>query len=66
VAAAERWPYAGRASGVFSRPASASAKQLAGFELSPQGIHWDELDEDLSLEGFLSVQKLQPVKPRSA
>jgi hypothetical protein len=43
----------------------ASAEQLAGFELSPHGIHWDELDEDLSLEGFLSAQKLQPVRPRS-
>jgi len=43
----------------------ASAEQLEGFELSPQGIHWDELDEDLSLEGFLSVQNLQPVRPRS-
>jgi len=60
----------GRALGVplayFPALHSASAEQLAGFELSPRGIHWDELDEDLSLEGFLSVQKLQPVRPRSA
>ena len=32
---------------------NATPEQLAGFELSPRGIHWDELDEDLSLEGLL-------------
>jgi len=42
--------------------ASASAEQLADFELSPRGIHWDGLNEDLSLEGFLGTQKLQPVR----
>lgn len=42
--------------------ASASAEQLAEFELSPCGIHWDGLNEDLSLEGFLGTQKLQPVR----
>lgn len=58
----------GRSLGVplacFPALQSASAEQLAGFELSPRGIHWDELDEDLSLEGFLNVQKLQPARPR--
>ena len=42
----------------------AGAVQLEKFELSPRGIHWDELNEDLSLEGFLSTQKLQPVSSR--
>jgi len=42
----------------------AGAGQLEKFELSPWGIHWDELNEDLSLEGFLSTQKLQPVSHR--
>lgn len=42
----------------------ASAGQLEKFELSPRGIHWDELNEDLSLEGFLSTQKLLPVSRR--
>lgn len=59
----------GRALGVpltyFPALQNASAEQLEGFELSPRGIHWDELDEDLSLEAFLSMQKLQPVRPRS-
>ncbi|MEQ9910771.1 DUF2442 domain-containing protein [Pectobacterium polaris] len=39
---------------------SADAGQLEKFELSPRGIHWDELNEDLSLDGFLSAQKMQP------
>jgi len=58
----------GRALGVpltyFPTLQDASAEQLADFELSPRGIHWDELGEDLSLEGFLSVQKLQPARSR--
>ncbi|MDU6441110.1 MULTISPECIES: DUF2442 domain-containing protein [Pantoea] len=44
---------------------NASTEQLAKFELSPYGIHWDELNEDLGLEGFLSMQKMQPVRARS-
>lgn len=44
---------------------NASTEQLAKFELSPYGIHWDELNEDLGLEGFLSTQKMQPVRARS-
>lgn len=58
----------GRALGVplayFPALQAATAEQLAGFELSPRGIHWDELDEDLSLEGFLSTQKLEPARSR--
>ena len=46
----------------FPALAGATAEQLATFELSPRGIHWDALNEDLSLEGFLVTQKLQPVK----
>jgi len=42
--------------------AGATAEQLATFELSPRGIHWDWLNEDLSLEGFLVTQKLQQVR----
>jgi len=44
----------------------ATPEQRAGFELSPRGIHWDELDEDLSLEGFLVTRPLQTVRPRFA
>ena len=49
----------------FPALAGATAEQLATFELSPRGIHWDELDEDLSLEGLLVTRPLQIVRPRS-
>ena len=32
----------------------AKSEQLLNFELSPSGIHWDELDEDISVEGLLA------------
>ena len=37
----------------FPRLVNATPEQLAKFELSPRGIHWDELDEDISIEGLL-------------
>ena len=43
----------------FPALAGATAEQLVTLELSPRGIHWDGLNEDLSLEGFLVTQKLQ-------
>ncbi|HBV38371.1 MAG TPA: DUF2442 domain-containing protein [Erwinia sp.] len=42
---------------------SADIEQLAKFELSARGIHWDGLNEDLSLEGLLAVEPLQTVRP---
>ncbi len=36
----------------FPRLANATEKQKANYEISPFGIHWEELDEDLSLKGF--------------
>ena len=32
----------------------ATPPQLSDYDLSPGGIHWDELNEDLSLDGLLS------------
>ncbi|WP_409451087.1 DUF2442 domain-containing protein [Erwinia sp.] len=43
---------------------NAGAEQLAKFEPSLGVIHWDELDEDLSLEGFLVTRPLQTVRVR--
>ena len=39
----------------FPRLASASQAQLANYELMAdgEGIHWPDLDEDLSVEGLL-------------
>lgn len=38
----------------FPRLLAATPQQLANYELSVQGIHWDELDEDISIDGLLA------------
>ena len=38
----------------FPRLLHASAEQRAKYELSQRGIHWDELNEDISVEGLLA------------
>ena len=42
---------------MVSRLEQASVEQRNEFELSAFGIHWEELDEDLSFEGFFKFQK---------
>lgn len=37
----------------FPRLLFASAEQRQKFEMSPGGIHWDTLDEDISIAGLL-------------
>ena len=37
----------------YPRLKRASAKERANFEIMPMGIHWPDLDEDLSTEGLL-------------
>jgi Protein of unknown function (DUF2442) len=38
----------------FPRLLGATPEQRAMFELSPRGIHWDALDEDISIYGLLA------------
>lgn len=38
----------------FPRLLEARPEQRADYELSPRGIHWDALDEDISVEGILA------------
>ncbi len=38
----------------FPRLMNASKVELEKFELSTHGIHWDGLDEDISVEGLLA------------
>ena len=38
----------------FPRLLHASSEQLNSFELSARGIHWEALDEDISVEGLLA------------
>jgi hypothetical protein len=49
----------------FPRLLNASAKQLKKYELSGggTGIHWDELDEDVSVEGLLLGRGDQTNRP---
>jgi hypothetical protein len=37
----------------YPRLKSASAEQRANFEIMPLGIHWPDIDEDLSVAGML-------------
>lgn len=38
----------------FPRLFHATAAQRMDFFLSPSGIHWDEIDEDISVAGMLA------------
>jgi hypothetical protein len=38
----------------FPRLLAAAPEQRAQFELTPRGIHWEELDEDISIDGLLA------------
>ena len=38
----------------FPRLLHASAAEREACEISPRGLHWDELDEDISIEGLLA------------
>lgn len=40
----------------FARLANATKKQLSNYRISPAGygIHWPEIDEDISIKAFLN------------
>lgn len=38
----------------YPRLLTASPNERADYELSPRGIHWDAVDEDISIAGILS------------
>lgn len=38
----------------FPRLLAATAEQRLRFELSPRGIHWEVLDEDISVDSLLA------------
>jgi hypothetical protein len=37
----------------YPRLKSATATQRANFEIMPMGVHWPDIDEDLSVAGML-------------
>jgi hypothetical protein len=40
----------------YPRLLDASRDQLEEYELSPGGVHWDALDEDISVEGMMAAR----------
>jgi len=45
----------------FPKLANANDSQRNNFEISPFGVHWEELDEDLSLEGFFTYKTAEQI-----
>ncbi len=43
----------------YERLRSATLKQLQNFEIDNIGLHWPELDEDLSFEGFFKADSFE-------
>jgi hypothetical protein len=41
----------------YPRLEQASASQRAAYEIGPLGIHWPDIDEDLSVAGMLKGQR---------
>ena len=50
----------------FKRLADASEEQSSNFENDGIGIHWPDIDEDLSLRGFLKYELAHMDKPMVA
>jgi len=50
------------------RLANATQEQRERFEVSPSGygIHWSEIDEDLSIDGLIGVKHSTPFKKTTA
>ncbi|HEY0263304.1 MAG TPA: DUF2442 domain-containing protein [Granulicella sp.] len=50
----------------FPRLLHATPEQRAQVEMSPFGLHWDEIDEDISVAGLLTGLKDQTTPPHVA
>ena len=51
----------------FPRLLGATREQLENYELSPLGLHWEDLDEDISIAGLLAGRGDQTRhRPRAA
>jgi hypothetical protein len=44
----------------YPRLKAASAAQRGNYEIMPMGIHWPDIDEDLSVAGMLRGQRAKP------
>ena len=50
----------------YSRLLGATLEQLQAYELSPGGVHWDALDEDISVEGMMASRVTFAATQRAA
>lgn len=50
----------------FPRLLKATPEQRTAFFLSPSGLHWDEIDEDISIAGLLAGRGDQTRSRREA
>ena len=50
----------------FPRLLNATSKQREAVEIGRFGLHWDEIDEDISIAGLLAGRRDQTVKPPPA
>jgi Protein of unknown function (DUF2442) len=48
----------------FPRLLSATSKQREAVEIGRFGLHWEEIDEDISIAGLLAGRRDQTLKPR--
>jgi hypothetical protein len=44
----------------YKRLAGANAKKLHNFKINAFGLHWPDLDEDLSYNGFFAEKRNSP------
>ncbi len=47
----------------FPRLLNATPRQRKGVEIGRLGLHWEEIDEDISVAGLLAGRRDQTVKP---
>jgi len=50
----------------FPRLLNATPRQREAVKLSPVGLHWDEIDEDISIAGLLAGRGDMTTAPRKA
>jgi hypothetical protein len=50
----------------FPRLLNATPKQREAVEIGRFGLHWEEIDEDVSISGLLAGRRDQTVKPSPA
>jgi hypothetical protein len=46
----------------YPRLSQASTAQRANYDIMPMGIHWPEIDEDLSIAGMLQGKSAAPLR----